>query len=153
MEPDGFEELNKIDGLDEINELNEINGGSNYIQVKDLKVYQLARQLSVIAWNIYSKMSYEEKKVIGDQFVRSTDSIGANIAEGYHRFYYLDKVRFYYFARASQSEATDHWLELLLERNKINQENFDEYKTISKDLQVRLNNFIKFTKDENGQKI
>ena len=98
-------------------------------------------------------MSFEEKKVIGDQFVRSTDSIGANIAEGYSRFHYLDKVRFYYFARASQSEATDHWLELLLERGKISKEVFDDYKTVSKNLQIRLNNFIKMTKDENNQKI
>lgn len=94
-------------------------------------------------------MSFEEKKIIGDQFIRATDSIGANIAEGYSRFHFLDKVRFYYNARASQSESTDHWLELLFERNKINQQVFDVYKSISKDLQIKLNNFIKFTKNEN----
>ena len=121
----------------------------NYIPLKELIVYQLARQLSKIGWDIYSKMSFEDKKHIGDQFIRSTDSIGANIAEGYSRFHFLDKVRFYYNSRASQSEATDHWLELLLERNKISQETFDTYKSISKDLQIKLNNFIKQTKDEN----
>ena len=120
-----------------------------FITIKDLQVYQLSRKLSTIAWNIYSKMSFEEKKIIGDQFIRATDSIGANIAEGYSRFHFLDKVRFYYNARASQSESTDHWLELLFERNKINQQVFDEYKSISKDLQIKLNNFIKFTKNEN----
>ncbi len=124
----------------------------NFITIKDLQVYQLARKLSTIAWDIYSKMNFEDKKHIGDQFIRSTDSIGANIAEGYARFHFLDKVRFYYNARASQSESTDHWLELLLERNKINQLTFDDYKTISKDLQVKLNNFIKRTKDENENK-
>lgn len=119
-----------------------------YIPLKDLHVYQLARKLSVIAWDIYSKMSFGDKKLMGDQFVSSTDSIGANIAEGYSRFHFLDKVRFYYNARASQSESTDHWLELLLERNRINQETFDQYKSISKELQIKLNNFIKTTKDE-----
>ncbi len=122
---------------------------NKYIPIKDLKIYQLARQLSNIAWDIYSKMGFEDKKIMGDQFIRSSDSIGANIAEGYSRFHFLDKVRFYYNSRASQSEATDHWLELLLERNKISQENFDTYKSISKDLQIKLNNFIKQTKDEN----
>jgi four helix bundle protein len=121
----------------------------SFITIKDLQVYQLSRKLSTIAWDIYSKMSFEEKKIIGDQFIRATDSIGANIAEGYSRFHFLDKVRFYYNARASQSESTDHWLELLFERNKINQQVFDEYKSISKDLQIKLNNFIKFTKNEN----
>ena len=120
-----------------------------FITIKDLQVYQLSRKLSTIAWDIYSKMSFEEKKIIGDQFIRATDSIGANIAEGYSRFHFLDKVRFYYNARASQSESTDHWLELLFERNKINQQVFDEYKSISKDLQIKFNNFIKFTKNEN----
>jgi four helix bundle protein len=124
-----------------------------FITIKDLRVYQLARKLSTISWNIYSKMSFEDKKHMGDQLLRITDSIGANIAEGYARFHYLDKVRFYYNSRASQSEATDHWLELLLERNKIYQETFDEFKTISKDLQVKLNNFIKHTKDEKEHKV
>lgn len=122
---------------------------NSYVRIHDLHIYQLARKLSSIAWDIYSKMSFEEKKIIGDQFIRATDSIGANIAEGYSRFHYLDKVRFYYNARASQSESTDHWLELLFERNKIIQQVFDEYKSISKDLQVKLNNFIKITKNEN----
>jgi four helix bundle protein len=119
-----------------------------YITLKDLRVYQLARKLSSIGWTIYSQMNFEEKKIIGDQFIRSADSIGANIAEGYSRFHYLDKVRFYYNARASQSEATDHWLDLLLERNKIPKEVFDEFTSVSKDLQIRLNNFITHTKDE-----
>ena len=121
---------------------------NKYIPLKDLKVYQLARKLSSIAWDIYSKMSFEDKKIMGDQFIRSTDSIGANIAEGYSRFHYLDKVRFYYNARASQSEAADHWLDLLFERNKISQVIFEEFISISKDLQIRLNNFITHTKDE-----
>jgi four helix bundle protein len=121
---------------------------NRYIPLKELNVYQLSRKLSSIAWNIYSQMSFEDKKIMGDQFIRSTDSIGANIAEGYSRFHYLDKVRFYYNARASQSEATDHWLDLLFERNKISQVIFEEFISISKDLQIRLNNFITHTKDE-----
>lgn len=89
-------------------------GNNKYIPVKELIAYLLARKLSSIAWNIYSKMSFEDKKHIGDQFLRSTGSIGAIIKEGYGRLHYLDKVRFYYDPRASHSEATD---QLLFERN------------------------------------
>jgi four helix bundle protein len=120
----------------------------SFIPLKELKVYQLARQLCKMAWDIYSKMNFEDKRTMGEQFIRSTDSIGANIAEGYSRFHYLDKIRFYYYSRASQSEATEHWLELLFERGKISQVTFDTYKSISKELQIKLNNFIKTTKDE-----
>ncbi|MBP8849529.1 MAG: four helix bundle protein [Breznakibacter sp.] len=122
-----------------------------FLSIKDLKVYQLSRQLSSIAWSIYATMPYEDKKHIGDQFLRSTDSVGANIAEGYARFHYLDKCKFYYNSRASLSEANDHWLELLLERNKIEIRTYEVYKSISKDLQIRLNNFIKQTKNEKEQ--
>ena len=122
-----------------------------FLTIKDLKVYQLSRQLSSLAWSVYSKMPFEDKKHIGDQFLRAADSVGANIAEGYGRFHYLDKCKFYYNSRASLSEANDHWLELLLERNKIDSRTFELFKAISKDLQIKLNNFIKLTKNEKEQ--
>lgn len=113
-----------------------------FIEAKDLKVYQLARQLSKMAWNIYESLSWQDKKIMGDQFIESTDSVGANIIEGYGRYHYLDKIRFYYIARASLNESAIHWLELLLERNKINHEQYKEMIDVAKDLQVKLNNFI-----------
>ena len=59
-----------------------------------MEVYQLSRTLASMAWDIYSKLNYEQKKIVGDQFVRSADSVGANIAEGYARFHYLEKSGF-----------------------------------------------------------
>jgi len=113
-----------------------------FIEAKDLKVYQLARQLSKLAWEIYESLSWQDKKIMGDQFIESTDSVGANIIEGYGRYHYLDKIRFYYIARASLNESAIHWLELLLDRNKINHEQYKEMIDVAKDLQVKLNNFI-----------
>lgn len=85
-----------------------------YISLKDLEVYQLARKLSQIAWKIYQSLAWQIKKILGNQFIEATDSIGANIAEGYLRFHYLDKVKFFYNARSSLCEA-EHWLNLLNE--------------------------------------
>ena len=128
-----------------------------FIEAKDLKVYQLARQLSKMAWKIYESLSWQDKKIMGDQFIESTDSVGANIIEGYGRYHYLDKIRFYYIARASLNESAIHWLELLLERNKINHEKFVEMIGVAKDLQVKLNNFIgttynQYKKSKNNEK-
>jgi len=128
-----------------------------FIEAKDLKVYQLARQLSKMAWKIYESLSWQDKKIMGDQFIESTDSVGANIIEGYGRYHYLDKIRFYYIARASLNESAIHWLELLLERNKINHEQFVEMIGVAKDLQVKLNNFIgttynQYKKSKNNEK-
>jgi four helix bundle protein len=115
----------------------------NFIELKDLEVYQLSRKLSSIAWKIFCRMNFEDKKHIGDQFLRSVDSIGANIAEGYGRFHYLDKVRFYYNSRGSHFEAFKHWLELLIEREKISRNEFDSISETAHILQIKLNNFIK----------
>lgn len=118
---------------------------SKYIPIKELEVYQLARELSKLAWNIYEHLSWQDKKIMGDQFIESTDSVGANIAEGYHRFHYLDKVKFYFYSRASLAECNIHWLELLLERKKISEDVFQSFQKIAKKLEVKLNNFITVT--------
>ena len=117
----------------------------NFIELKDLEVYQLSRKLSSIAWKIFCRMNFEDRKHIGDQFLRSVDSIGANITEGYGRFHYLDKVRFYYNSRGSHFEAFTHWLELLIERENISGKEFDSINETAHILQIKLNNFIKST--------
>ena len=86
--------------------------------LNDLEVYKLARELSKIGWEIYQNLNWQTKKIMGDQFIESTDSVGANIAEGYGRFHYLDKIKFYYNSRASLIECNEHWIELLKERKK-----------------------------------
>ncbi|MFH1956334.1 MAG: four helix bundle protein, partial [Patescibacteria group bacterium] len=118
---------------------------NKYILLEDLEVYKLAKQLSKIGWDIYKGMDWQTKKVIGDQFITSTDSVGANIAEGYSRFHYLDQIKFYYNARGSLSEAVNHWLELLKERDIIKEEIFQEMKQIADKLSLKLNNFINST--------
>ena len=81
-----------------------------YIELKDLVVYQLSRELSRSCWNIYKKMNTQERILMGNQFLTAADSVGANIAEGYGRFHYLDRIKFLYNGRASMLEAFEHWL-------------------------------------------
>ena len=40
-----------------------------YIDLINLEVYQLARQLSIIGWKIYSDFDWETKKIGGFQFI------------------------------------------------------------------------------------
>ena len=117
----------------------------NYIVLKDLEVYQRARLLSVMGWKIYDKLDWQNKKTMGDQFIRATDSVGANIAEGYGRFHYLDKIRFYYNSRGSLLECATHWSELLFERNRISKDQHISYKKVADQLHVKLNNLIRST--------
>lgn len=113
-----------------------------HILLKDLEVYKLARELSRIGWEIYDSLDWRDKKIMGDQFITATDSFGANIAEGYSRFHYLDKIKFLYNARASLAEANDHWLEVLKERNKVKEINYQVYKKVASKASLKLQNFI-----------
>lgn len=113
-------------------------GTNKFIQVKDLVVYQLARKLSFLVWKIYEKINRHLQKILSDQFINSTYSIDANIVEGYGRFRFRDKIKFYYISRASMSESVSHWLELLLERNKINVDEYNEFRIVADKFQILL---------------
>lgn len=52
-----------------------------FIPLHDLDVYHSARKLSSMAWIVYQRLSFQEKKVWGDQMLSAVDSVGANIAE------------------------------------------------------------------------
>ena len=118
---------------------------SAYITLDKLEVYQLARELSRVGWKIYQELDWKMQKVNGDQFIESTDSTGANIAEGYGRFHFLDKIKFYYFSRGSFLECNEHWIELLKERGKVSEALYNEYKEVGKKFSLKLNNFIATT--------
>jgi len=117
-------------------------GDNKHIKVKDLEIYKLARELSGIGWEIYQNLNWQDKKIMGDQFIRATDSFGANFTEGYSRYHYLDKIRFFYTARASLSEANDYWLEIMHERQKVKEELCPRYKKIAEKAIIKLHNFI-----------
>ena len=112
-----------------------------YIKLNDLFVYKIAIELCNFAWGVYEVLDWKDKKIIGDQYIRSTDSIAANIAEGYGRYHYLDKIKFYYNARGSILE-TQHWTYLLHKRNKINIDKFNQLIQLENNIHVNLNKLI-----------
>ena len=117
------------------------------MELDDLEVYQIAREIGRLAWNVYKDLKNEYRFSTGQQFLESVGSIGANIAEGFGRYHYLDSAKFYYNARGSLWEAK-HWTETLHERDLMSEEIFE---TISKKytiLAVKLNNFIASTKSK-----
>ena len=116
------------------------------MELEKLDIYKLARKLSANAWNIFKKMDWETKNIMGYQWIKSIDSVGANIAEGHGRFHYLDKNKFNLNARASLLEAT-HWTELLKERNKISDDDNSKLFSIINELHPKLNKYISKTKE------
>jgi four helix bundle protein len=108
---------------------------------ENLRVYLLSEKLSDILWETVIKWDAFAKNSLGSQLVRSSDSIGANIAEGTGRGSYLDNKRFAKIARASLYE-TKHWLRRAYQRNLINKEEVEVLKNIIDELAPRLNSYI-----------
>jgi four helix bundle protein len=107
----------------------------------DLEIYKISLELSDMGWDIYQSLPKQFQYDIGSQFLRATDSIGANIAEGYGRFHYKDSMKFYYNARGSLWEVK-HWLLLLKKRDFIDEEIFQDFLKKIEILGKKLNNFI-----------
>lgn len=117
------------------------------MKLEELAIYKLAREISQEAWKVYDRFDWRDRKVIGDQWITAIDSVGANIAEGFGRFHYLDKNKFNYNARGSLLEA-QHWTELLVERGKLSTSEADMMMDNIKKLHFQLNKYISATREQ-----
>jgi four helix bundle protein len=61
--------------------------------------------VALAIYEITKNFPREEKFGMIDQLRRAASSVTANIAEGFGRYHFLDKVRFYHQARGSNSEV------------------------------------------------
>ena len=67
--------------------------------LNDLEIYREAMRLGEIVWDFLAK------DTVGKQFVRSVDSIAANISEGHGRLHYKENKEFGYYSRGSLVES------------------------------------------------
>ena len=78
---------------------------------EDLKAWQACRDLRrFVSRSIIPLLPRSEQFRLTDQLYRCSRSTTANIAEGYGRYHYLDKVKFCSQARGSVYEVLDHAL-------------------------------------------
>ena len=116
------------------------------ILLEDLEIYQLALEIEEDVWNIVDKREYFAKKTVGGQFVEAADSIAANIAEGYGRYFYKDRKQFCYYSRGSMME-TKAWAAKSSKRKLITQKDYEALLEKLKVLHHKLNVYIKKLKN------
>lgn len=71
----------------------------------DLKVWQEGHKLVVSIYKATRSFPREEIYSLVDQIRRATTSVTSNIAEGFGRQTYKEKVQFYYLAQGSLTEV------------------------------------------------
>jgi four helix bundle protein len=112
------------------------------MKLEDLEIYNLSMTLSDKVWIFVLKWDYFAKDTIGKQCARASDSVSANISEGFGRNTYKDSRSFYYIARGSLYESKT-WLDKAKRRNLISEEEYKNLYSEHNVLGYKLNNFIK----------
>ncbi|MFW5803769.1 MAG: four helix bundle protein [bacterium] len=115
----------------------------NRKKLEDLRVYIQAFEFSNLIWSICSEWNLFAKKTIGEQMVRSADSMSANIAEGYGRFHYKENLKFCYYARGSFEETRD-WIKKADFRNLIPEDHKNQLQQFMESYPKSLNAYIKY---------
>lgn len=77
---------------------------------EDLEVWQMGKNIVMEVYQLTSHFPKEESFVLTSQIRRAALSVPANIAEGFGRYHYLDKAKFYLNARGSLYELKSHLL-------------------------------------------
>jgi four helix bundle protein len=115
--------------------------------LEDLKVLGLAEGIADSIWAQVVRWDEFVRDTVGKQVVRAADSIGANIAEGFGRFNFGEKLQFLYYARGSLFE-TKYWLNRTLARNLMSSADVESFVTQLTALARQLNAFAKSIKSQ-----
>lgn len=109
----------------------------------EFETYQMDDAISDKIWNYVISWNYFAKDTIGKQLTRAADSVSANLAEGYGRYFYKENKQFSYYSRGSLLE-TKNWMQKTIRRGLIAEHDgkliLDELDIIHK----KLNAYIKY---------
>jgi len=117
----------------------------------DLEVWQKSRLLRNNISTLAKLFPAEEKYRLTDQIIRSSRSVGNNIAEGHGRFHYVDSSKFLINARGSLIETLDHLI-IALDEKYITKETFDTFKADCEECLRMLNGYINYLRNQQPQK-
>jgi len=115
------------------------------ILLEDLEIYQLAMEIGECVWEIIAEWDSFSKKAVGSQYLEAADSIAANIAEGYGRYFYKDRKQFCYYSRGSLME-TKAWTIKAFNRRLLAKNKMEIIIEKLKTLHLKLNIYIKTLK-------
>ncbi len=118
-----------------------------YLKLNDIEAYKIAFNLSNFVWSIVVKWDYFARDTVGKQFVTSTDSISANIAEGFGRYSKKDKIKFYRYSFGSLHESLD-WNQKGKIRNLLSKNEYQHIFTELQKLPKSIHHLINFTNEK-----
>jgi four helix bundle protein len=113
----------------------------------DLDVWKKSRVLRNTITQLVKSFPTEEKYRLTDQIIRSSRSIGNNIAEGHGRFHYLDASKFLVNARGSAAETIDHLI-IAFDNNFIDEQILETLKRDCEECMRMINGYIAYLRKQ-----
>ena len=108
----------------------------------DLIAWKKANKFVLEIYKTTKKFPKEELYGLTSQLKRAVSSIAANIAEGFSRYHYNDKIRFYHNARGSVSE-TQNFLLLTKDLAFLEEDSFRNLFNLSEEVNKLINGLIR----------
>lgn len=118
-----------------------------FLSLNDIEAYRIAYHLSNHTWDEALKWDNFSKNTVGQQFIRSVDSISANLAEGFGRYGKKDKIKFYRYAFGSTYESLN-WNEKARARKLVSIEKYELFFSELQKLPKSINALIKYTNNK-----
>lgn len=115
------------------------------VNFTDLIVWQEAHKLVLFIYNVTLKFPKHELFGLISQMRRSAVSITSNIAEGYSRRSYKEKLQFYYISASSLTELQNQVI-ISKDVGHISEEDYLNFIGLSVAVHKLINAFIKSTK-------
>jgi four helix bundle protein len=115
--------------------------------LESLRIYEISVSLADEIWQEVCQWKDFEKRGLGRQLTEAADSVGANIAEGYGRYFFKDRIVFLYYARGSAFE-TQYWLERAFSRKLFPQEKHVLWMKQIEELLPQINGYIGKQREE-----
>jgi len=114
--------------------------------LQNLIVWQKSMSFTVnICKTILPKLPDHEKWALADQLRRSSQSVPANIAEGYGRYNFQEGVRYAYIARGSLEETLSH-LSFAKEMGYLSSTDFDSLSSDISEIRRLISGYINYLK-------
>ena len=114
---------------------------------ESLEFYQDSLKLLKAAYRLANELPNNERYNLSDQMRRASCSILLNIAEGYGRYHYLERLRFLYIARGSLAETLSAFI-IAENLGYCTTEQLDWVRSLRKKIEKNLNGYCRFIKSQ-----
>jgi len=114
---------------------------SKITSFEDLKVWKSARELQRKVSILAKTFPKVEQFELTDQMIRSSRSVGRNIAEGYGRYHFQENIQFCRQSRGSLTELLNDFI-TAFDEGYINNEQLDMYREEITNCHKLLNGYI-----------